>query len=113
MEKKKITEQQGWLIYLGINSLILLPWCVGWLLRLEPLLGVYTAIPPFFMLFGAYGLMGVFFQYAILLGVVIYAIYRFVKDRSIPIFVWTLVLCLFNLVLNLCTMNIFYFLARQ
>ncbi|MBQ9946808.1 MAG: hypothetical protein IJO91_00330 [Oscillospiraceae bacterium] len=113
MEKRKITEQQGCLIYLGINSLILLPWCMGWLLRVEFLMDIYRVIPPFLLLLGAYGMVGVFVQYAILLGVVIYAIYRFVKDRSVPIFVWTLVLCLFNLVLNLYTMNIFYFLARQ
>ena len=113
MDKKKFTIQYGWLIYLGINSLLLLPWCLGWLLGIEFFTRIFWENPSFMILYMLYGLIGVFIQYAILLGVLIYTIYCFVKKRSVPIFVWTLVVCLFNLVLNLCTMDISYFFARQ
>ena len=108
---KEMSPQKGWNIYLAINTAVLLPAFFIILFRLEAV-GRQLLVPLLLPL-GLYSLLGVFVQYAILLGVLIYAVCRFVKDRKVPMFVWTLVLVAVNLAVNLYLMDMFYLIARQ
>lgn len=106
-----MSPQTGWNIYLAINTAVLLPAFVIILFRWEAV--GRLLLLPFLGPLGIYSLLVVFVQYAILLGVLIYAVYRFVKDRKVPIFVWTLALIVVNLLVNIYLMKMFYLMARQ
>ncbi len=109
--KKEMSPQKGWNIYLAINTAVLLPAFFIILFRWEAV--GRLLLVPFLLPLGLYSLLGVFVQYIILIGVLIYAVYRLVKDRKVPIFIMTLVLIAVNLVVNIYLMKMFYLMAMQ
>ena len=109
--KKQKTPQKYLNIYIAINTAVLLPAFFIILFRWEAV-GRLLLVPLLLPL-GLYSLLGVFVQYIILIGVLIYAVYRLVKDRKVPIFIMTLVLIAVNLVVNIYLMKMFFIMAMQ